>query len=125
MKRLQVFLWDHLRKHTGKLFWRRVDFVDKIYGENWSRRTGGGNLETEVLLSIMWWRQRTEVLLSIMLVDTEVLLSIMLVETEVLLSIMLVARNIGSTTDDLIAAKATFTHLAGGKIRKFGANCQN
>ena len=53
MKRLQVFLWDHLRKHTGKLFWRRVDFVDKIYGENWSRRTGGGNLETEVLLSIM------------------------------------------------------------------------
>ena len=101
MKRLQVFLWDHLRKHTGKLFWRRVDFVDKIYGENWSRRTGGGNLDTEVLLSIM------------------------LVETEVLLSIMLVARNIGSTTDDLIAAKATFTHLAGGKIRKFGANCQN
>ena len=83
MKRLQVFLWDHLRKHTGKLFWRRVDFVDKIYGENWSRRTGGGNLETEVLLSIM-----------------------------------LVARNVGSTTDDLIvAAKATVTQLfAGGKI---------
>ena len=92
MKRLQVFLWDHLRKHTGKLFWRRVDFVDKIYGENWSRRTGGGNLETEVLLSIM------------------------LVETEVLLSIMLVARNIGSTADDLIAAKAIFTHLAGGNV---------
>ena len=70
MKRLQVFLWDHLRKHTGKLFWRRVDFVDKIYGENWSRRTGGGNLEKGVLLSIM-----------------------------------LVARNVGITTDDLIAAK--------------------
>ena len=45
-------------------------------------------------------------------------------ETEVLLSIILVARNVGSTTDDLIAAKATFTHLAGGNIRKFGANCQ-
>ena len=81
MKRLQVFLWDHLRKHTGKLFWRRVDFVDKIYGENWSRRTGGGNLEKGVLLSIM-----------------------------------LVARNVGITTDDLIAAKATFTHLAGGNV---------
>ena len=31
-------------------------------------------------------------------------------ETEVLLSIILVARNVGSTTDDVIAAKATFTH---------------
>ena len=47
-------------------------------------------------------------------------------ETEVLLSIILVARNVGSTTDDLIAAKATLTQfLAGGNIRKFGANCQN
>ena len=52
-------------------------------------------------------------------------------ETEVLLSILLVARNVGSTTyhtDDLIAiaAKATLTQfLAGGNIRKFGANCQN
>ena len=45
-------------------------------------------------------------------------------ETKVLLSIILVARNVGSTTDDVIAAKATFTHLAGGNIRKFGANCQ-
>ena len=45
-------------------------------------------------------------------------------ETEVLLSIILVARNVGSTTDDVIAATASFTHLAGGNIRKFGANCQ-
>ena len=47
-------------------------------------------------------------------------------ETEVLLSIRLVARIEGITTDDMIAAKATLTQfLAGGNIRKFGANCQN
>ena len=47
-------------------------------------------------------------------------------ELEVLLSIMLVARNVGSTTDDLIEAKAILTQFfAAGNIRKFGANCQN